>query len=119
MYSIHGYDPCYFIDFNSQYDVKFLLNCQNIDLTGTYDASGENIGYQYRDVVSTDPLPVINYQYVNEANNFKLNASDTLMVTIDIRDMKWLSTYARFSTNVTDPLVLVGQSEGVINVNFS
>ncbi len=70
-------------------------------------------------MVSTDPLPTINYKYVNEANNFRLSATDEMMVTIDIRDMKWLSSYARFSTNITDPLVLIGEKEGVINVNFS
>lgn len=108
MYSIHGYDPCYFLDFYKTYDVRFLLNCQNFDLTGTLNSKGEAIGYAYRDVIKTDPFPTINYQYVNEANGYKLNQTDTLMVTIDIRDMKWLSHYTRFSTNITDPLVLIG-----------
>lgn len=114
MYSIHGYDPCYFLDFTKSYDVRFILNCQNIALTGIEDDSGEKVGYEYRDVVSTDPFPTLTYSYVNAENGVKVNVNDSLLVTIDIRDMKWLSSYARFSTNVTDPLILVGINEGVI-----
>ena len=35
------------------------------------------------------------------------------MVTIDVRDMKWLSKYARFSTNVSDLY-----PNGTISINF-
>ena len=41
------------------------------------------------------------------------------MAAIDIRDMKWLSNYMRFSTNVSDPLILSGSMPGSISVNFS
>jgi hypothetical protein len=42
-----------------------------------------------------------------------------MLVAIDFRDMKWLSDYIRFESNITDPEVLVGNSEGTITVDFS
>ena len=41
------------------------------------------------------------------------------MVTVDLRDMKWLSHSLRFKVNTSDPDVIVGNKEGTIDIDFS
>mmetsp|Transcript_6974 Transcript_6974/g.6128 ORF Transcript_6974/g.6128 Transcript_6974/m.6128 type:complete len:159 (+) Transcript_6974:843-1319(+) len=116
MYSIKGYDPCYFIDFAEEFVLSFKLLCQNVDTTGYLQASEANIGYQYRDVITVDPMPEFDYNYINY--QLKQETGESLYVLIDIRDMKWLSHYARYWIEVTDPDVLNGDSEGNLTIDF-
>lgn len=45
--------------------------------------------------------------------------TNKVSVTIDIRDMKWLSNYQRYMVNTTDPDIIVGNTEGSIDIDFS
>jgi hypothetical protein len=47
-----------------------------------------------------------------------LNA-DTLTVTVDFRDWKWLSNYKRFSTTIDDLNVIAGTATGNMTLNFA
>ena len=40
MYSIPGYDPCFFFDFGKSHDIKFKLMCKTIDETGMVNTNG-------------------------------------------------------------------------------
>lgn len=119
MFSIPGFDPCYFIDFTKSYDVKFKFVCRATSISGVVDTNLENVGYPYRDVTSIAPTPSFNYTAASSNSNYKILVDSPYLATIDIRDMKWLSNYYRFQTNVTDPDIMVGNTEGTITVDFN
>lgn len=50
MYSIHGYDPCYFLDFNKNYTFKYKLICKLLDENGLVDVKPESTGIKYIDI---------------------------------------------------------------------
>jgi len=67
MYSIPGFDPCYPLDFGKKQKIKFLVNCRYFDDSGSgVNLRGENIGYDYRDVIEAPQKPK-NFTYI--ANN--------------------------------------------------
>lgn len=76
MYSIPGFDPCYPLDFSQKQTIKFMINCRNFDDTATVaDPNGENLGYDYRDVIAKATPPASDsytYLAVNERNRYKL-----------------------------------------------
>ncbi len=45
MYSIPGFDPCFYLDFSKQIDIKYRVMCKISDPTGTLDLTKENVGY--------------------------------------------------------------------------
>lgn len=55
MFSIRGFDPCpeYKINFEDPngFNLEFMLVCQTQTDDGFAALAGENVGYQYRDVV--------------------------------------------------------------------
>lgn len=119
MYSIPGYDPCFYFDFSKTADIKFKLTCRSIDDTGVVELNQQNVGYQYRDVVVPPQEVQFNYVATNPETKFSVLAAQEITATIDFRDWKWLSNYQRFQTLIKDPQVLVGNAEATITVDFS
>lgn len=72
MYSIPGFDPCYPLDFSQVQTIEFLINCRTFDSTNTANPTSENVGYEYRDVITPAVAPIFDYQAVNQANKYKL-----------------------------------------------
>jgi hypothetical protein len=56
LYSLKGFQPCYYFNFSEKYDVKFKLKCQIMDETGFIIPDKENVGYKYSDVIEQDAL---------------------------------------------------------------
>lgn len=48
LYSVPGYDPCFFLNFSRSYEVKYQLQCRVIDDRGLAQSQ---TGYEYRDVL--------------------------------------------------------------------
>lgn len=59
MFSIQGFDPCFYFDFTKVHTFKFKLNCKTIDTKGLVDLNSEKLGlgYSYRDVLSENFEP--------------------------------------------------------------
>eukprot|EP00349_Pseudokeronopsis_sp_Brazil_P002766 CAMPEP_0202963782 /NCGR_PEP_ID=MMETSP1396-20130829/7791_1 /ASSEMBLY_ACC=CAM_ASM_000872 /TAXON_ID= /ORGANISM="Pseudokeronopsis sp., Strain Brazil" /LENGTH=206 /DNA_ID=CAMNT_0049685285 /DNA_START=816 /DNA_END=1436 /DNA_ORIENTATION=+ len=117
MYSIHGYDPCYFIDFTTTFDLSFKLICRDVDASGKLQSTLPSVGYEYEDVVEREAMPAFDLDYINY--QLKQDVGESMYVYVDVRDMKWLSHYARYWVEVTDPEVLNGDSEGTLAINFA
>lgn len=45
LYSVPGYDPCFYLNFSRSYEVIFNLNCKVIDEHGLNDLRYESSGY--------------------------------------------------------------------------
>lgn len=119
IYSIHGFDPCYFLDFTSTYDVHYTLNCIGTDAKGFVTVWEEGLGLNYIDVTQMPVWENFTYSVHNEVTGYKAVNSTPTTVNIDVRDMKWLSQYKRFYDTKNDTEFLSGRSEGVITVDLS
>ena len=65
-----------------------------MDETSSADATSENVGYDYRDVVVPPVKPNFTYIAENPKNQYKLvNGADPLNVSFTVFDWKWLSNY--------------------------
>ncbi|TNV79791.1 hypothetical protein FGO68_gene10759 [Halteria grandinella] len=122
MYSIPGFDPCYPLDFKEKQSIKFMINCRNFDDTNTVpEPNGENLGYDYRDVVvkAVHPPPEsYTYLAVNEKNKYKLAQANPVIVGFTLYDFKWLSNYKVQQVTVTDPQQLAGKDNVTIEIPF-
>lgn len=96
IYSIHGYDPCYFLDFTTTYDVHYILTCAPTDIEGYLTEWSEGLGAEYRDVTEMPSWDNYTYAVHNEETGYKALTATSTTVNIDVRDMKWLSQYKRF-----------------------
>ena len=38
LYSVPGYDPCFYLNFSRSYEVKYLVNCRIINENGIIEA---------------------------------------------------------------------------------
>ena len=53
MYSLQGYDPCFYLDFSRSYEVKYQLQCRVINEHGIVPEDMTEVnGYKYRDVLT-------------------------------------------------------------------
>ena len=57
----------------------------------------------------------------DKADDLKVSIlnSSRVSVNIDFRDWKWLTQFKRFTSEVTDPHVLLGEKEGTIEIDFN
>ena len=53
VYSIKGFDPCFFYDFTSKTTMKYLLQCRAINSKGIVKEDGhtEGFGYTYDNII--------------------------------------------------------------------
>lgn len=71
LYSVPGYDPCYYLDFNQTQSIKYLFTCKYTNDVNGIDPTRENLGYAYRDVVSRDNYSEFLYTAVNSKTGMK------------------------------------------------
>jgi hypothetical protein len=45
MYSIKGYDPCFYFDFSTEVNIKFLIECRQVNEAGVVGLGDEKVGY--------------------------------------------------------------------------
>ena len=100
LYSIQGFDPCNFFDFESTTKIKFRLDCRPVDDKSVVLKSGhpEGINYDYKDVTGTtsSPIRTINYASKNSLTNMKIVDSQSMIMTFDFRDWKYMTNLIRF-----------------------
>mmetsp|Transcript_19433 Transcript_19433/g.29870 ORF Transcript_19433/g.29870 Transcript_19433/m.29870 type:complete len:184 (-) Transcript_19433:209-760(-) len=114
LYSIPGFEPCFFFNFSKAYDFKFKLECRHLTSEGIVPLEqGYEIGAPYKDIVRE----VCSSNHVQAVPRSIKNKKVT--VTLDFQDWKWFSNFKRFSVDVTDPAVIAGEKEGSIHVDFS
>ena len=98
LYSVPGFSPCWPQNFNSTINVKFSLNCKTQDENGMVTMREESVGYPYRDVIveatynpamQVTPEPESEFTINDEAND--------IVVSFDMRDMKYLSHKRSFN----------------------
>ncbi|CDW82059.1 ef hand family protein [Stylonychia lemnae] len=119
LYSVPGYDPCFYLDFTQKQNIGFILTCKYTDEVSSINSKSENIGYQYRDVVQPAQVPEFQYTAVNPTTQMKTLIGQSAQVQISIFDWKWLSQQANFMKNISDPLILAGLKEDRIEVDFA
>lgn len=121
MYSIQGFDPCHFFDFNQKTDIKFLMKCLPLTKKGIVKENGhtEKLGLEYADVIKqTEPTEKFTYAAVNPETKMKVNKEDSVLFSFDFRDWKYLTNIKKFQLNVTEPEVIAGLKEGSVTVDF-
>lgn len=104
VYSIQGFDPCFFYDFTKQYTLKYMLQCRPVNEKGVVEPNGhpEGVGYKYSDVVTpaTSGLQegemLYKYAAFNNETKLRLLKGQEMTFTIDFRDFKYLSQIERF-----------------------
>ena len=120
MYSIPGFDPCHKSDFTQINTINFRIVCKLNDGTGTLILEKENIGYDYRNVLTQPVYQQFQYVAVNNLTGYKLmdNPNDAVQIQFTFFDWKWLSNYKYYTVTVTDPDQLAGNAECSIDINF-
>lgn len=101
VYSIQGYDPCHFFDFDKNYTIDYKINCKDVNsLTQVVDKGHpEQIGFNYYDLVNATargnqsksissvsqikPEKPFNYSIVNNQTNVKLLKGASLSFTFN------------------------------------
>ena len=79
VYSIQGFDPCNFFDFDKTTNISFKLDCRPVDSKGVVLKSGhvEGLGYDYQDVTATTTEPIRNIKYASVNTLTNMNVVDT------------------------------------------
>ena len=123
VYSIQGFDPCHKFDFNRSYTIKFRLQCQMVDKDGYLEPEPpkEELGYKYEDVISIKQTEATDYEYLvdDKKTGMVLSKGTELTMNFDFRDWKYLSNMIRSTLRVTDVDLMLGETEGEIDVDFS
>lgn len=52
VFSIPGFDPCFYFDFEKTYTFEFKLNCKVLNHEGLVELKETSVGYEYKDIVS-------------------------------------------------------------------
>mmetsp|Transcript_5732 Transcript_5732/g.9831 ORF Transcript_5732/g.9831 Transcript_5732/m.9831 type:complete len:360 (+) Transcript_5732:595-1674(+) len=123
VYSINGFAPCHYFDFEKAYTFKFKLDCRPVTSLDVVKENGhqEGVQYEYNDVVVPAVLPVgeaFEYSALNLRTGLRILKDATVRVTFDFRDFKFLSNLIKFQTDVTDSEVISGLKEGEIEVDL-
>jgi hypothetical protein len=110
-YSLGGFAPCFFYDFNAVEEFEITLNCQVlVDLTQAHLDSLKP-GYAYRDVI-TPPAFVPQFELPTAW-------APELTINFDVRDMKYLSHSNHTEFVTSDPDVMNGLKPLPISLNFA
>lgn len=100
-----------FVDFSKVYTFTYKLNCRKLTAEGHVQVTSESVGYKYSDVISLDPIAV-------GEKVFGQVAATKAVLTFDFRDWRWLTNVQRFQQDIDDPLILSGEKDGSIEVDF-
>ena len=112
VFSIQGYDPCHFFNFDETYTIKYKLTCRALNLDNRALEGGypEQLGFEYVDLLDA---PSINANFIpfdqwpspggfeylaeNPLTGYKLTRDEPLTFAFDFRDWLYLSNYKRFT----------------------
>jgi len=111
LYSIPGFSPCFWYNFNETVDVTYEVHCQQVtDMGLTTTNKSPKVGYPYRDVVKEPNMNTLSQVSSQPETEFAID-DDTATVCFDFRDMKYLSAKKRTNSTITiDPTgVTTGQ----------
>jgi len=81
----------------------------------------EGLGYEYEDVLSYKQNEITDYEYLvdNKTSNMVLSKGTELTMNFDFRDWKYLSNIISFTKRITDVDMILGNTEGTIDIDFS
>lgn len=127
VYSIQGFDPCFFFDFTKSYKMKYNLQCRPVDEKGVVLPNGhpEGLGYKYSDITIypnsglKEGEMLYNYKSFNNKTKLRLLDDTNMTVTFDFRDFKYLSQIERFEQIVNDTDIVVGNKDGELDIDFN
>ena len=120
MFSIRGYDPCFFLNFSESFEFRFKLECKYLDSTGLVQIHPYSVGYKYQDTIGKLEYDAERFDFsTNEAVKMRVKNSTKVLVSLDFYNWKWISKFKRFKTHIDDPDVLLGTKEGKIMVDFN
>lgn len=135
VYSIQGYDPCNYFDFNGKTTLKYKLVCKAINKAKVVVEGGhpEGVQYIYRDVfdpskpannntvnvLAVEPPQPFKYGAVNKQTGFKVSNGETLGFTFEFRDWKYLTQKESMVHSIHNAKVIAGLEEGSVEVDFS
>lgn len=85
------------------------------------EALKEGLGYEYEDQVGDIDPGFTDYEYLvdNKTSNMVLSKGTELTIHFDFRDWKYLSNIISFTKRITDLDLILGATEGSINIDFS
>lgn len=112
-----GYSPCYYQNFTGPYTVKYTMVCKSVDANGLVEVQREQVGYEYRDVIKEPEFVPFSYVSQNHETSFSVLDEDSVQVTIDFRDFKYLSHKTRFN-GTANSTVISGNATGSLEVDF-
>lgn len=97
MYSIRGYDPCFFFNFSLSYEFRFKLECKYLDSSGLVQIHPYSVGYKYEDVMGEISFDRERFDFdTSEAVKMRVKDSTKVLVAIDFYNWKWISKFKRF-----------------------
>ena len=92
MFSIRGYDPCFYLNFSETFEFRFKLECKYLDSTGLVQIHPYNVGYQYEDVIGKLEYDAERFDFsTNEAVKMRVKNTTKVLVTLDFYNWKWIS----------------------------
>jgi hypothetical protein len=96
LFSIDGFPPCWFFNFNETYEIKFKLNCRTIDSDDqpVRLSATQLSGYNYTDVISREDI--------EDKQDVMQIRADKMMVVFDFQDWLFISNRHRFTKEVKD-----------------
>jgi len=50
LYSVPGYDPCYYLNFTRSHEIQFYMQCKIIEEDGLESTNSETSGFPYQNV---------------------------------------------------------------------
>eukprot|EP00347_Sterkiella_histriomuscorum_P010347 403376653 len=71
LYSVPGFDPCFYLDFTEVQNIKYILTCKYTGDISGIDPVKENLGYAYRDVIQMDTPNTFIYAAQNNQTGMK------------------------------------------------
>lgn len=72
-----------------------MVTCRTIDENGMVKVQRENVGYEYRDVVSKPTYNPFKYVTHNQQTEFSLIDTDKAVVSFEFHDFKYLSNVSK------------------------
>lgn len=100
LYSIPGFTPCFWHNFNSSIELSFEIHCQQVQENGlTTTNRAPKVGYPYRDVIREPNVTILSQ--VSSLPEIEFTVEQVpVNIFFDFRDMKYISNKKRFQTTL-------------------